>query len=354
MSQKGIVLSQMVLHNRHDKRILKEKLANEEFKRITVSFYRYVIIDEPIQFRDELYKRLDALQVFGRVYIANEGFNAQISVPEMNYDQFISVIEFYQFTRGVSIKRAIEDDGKSFYKLKIKVRKKIVADGLNDQSFDVTNVGRHLNPQEFHDKLGKADHIVVDMRNFYESEVGHFENALKPDVETFRELLDVVPEMLAAEKEKEILLYCTGGIRCEKASAFLKHKGFEQVYQLDGGIIQYADYVKEQGLDSKFIGKNFVFDSRLGERITDDVIANCHVCGAECDAHTNCANDDCHLLFIQCDSCKEKLKGCCSEHCKEVLALPEEEQIRVRKDDNQSMRNFYKSRIRPRLKTKAE
>jgi UPF0176 protein len=126
-------------------------------------------------------------------------------------------------------------------------------------------------------------------------------------------------------------MYCTGGIRCEKASAYFKHKGFENVYQLEGGIIEYARQIKAEGLESKFIGKNFVFDHRLGERITDDVVSQCHQCGAPCDVHTNCANEGCHLLFIQCENCAAQMQGCCSVECSDVINLPEDEQKTIRK-----------------------
>ena len=144
-------------------------------------------------------------------------------------------------------------------------------------------------------------------------------------------------------------MYCTGGIRCEKASAYLKHEGFENVYQLEGGIIKYAKDAKEQGLENKFIGKNFVFDERLGERISEDVIAECHQCGTPCDDHINCENDACHLLFIQCPACAEKYEKCCSSECNDFRKLPLEEQVNFRKGKNLGRQVFKKSRLRPRL-----
>jgi UPF0176 protein len=146
-------------------------------------------------------------------------------------------------------------------------------------------------------------------------------------------------------------MYCTGGIRCEKASAYMLHKGYKNVYHLEGGIIHYTNQVREQNLENRFIGKNFVFDDRLGERITEDVIANCHQCGAQCDTHVNCANNACHLLFIQCDSCREKMEGCCTQDCKDFIHLPEEEQKKLRKGEDKGRNIFNKSkeRIRPIL-----
>ena len=341
----------MLLHNRIDKRELKKRLMEEPIKRITLSFYRYVIIDTPNEYRDELYKRWDALNVKGRIYVAREGINAQLSVPEENFETFKKDIESDKYLLNVPFKIAVEDDGKSFYKLLLKVRKKIVADGLKDDAFDVTNVGKHLSAKEFNEALEKEGTVVVDMRNHYESEVGRFENAICPDVDTFREELEWVTENLKDKKEKKMLLYCTGGIRCEKASAYFKHQGFKDVNQLHGGIIDYARQIKQEGLESKFKGKNFVFDERLGEKITPDIISVCHQCGEACDEHTNCANDDCHLLFIQCEKCKEKMKNCCTPECISITELPIEEQRKLRKGriKNDSL-SVYKSRLRPDLK----
>ena len=183
------------------------------------------------------------------------------------------------------------------------------------------------------------------MRNHYESEIGHFKGAVTPDVDTFRDSLPIIEKDLEGlEEEKNLLMYCTGGIRCEKASAYLKHKGFKNVYQLEGGIIEYARQVKDQGLENKFVGKNFVFDERRGERITDDVVANCHQCGASCDTHVNCSNDACHLLFIQCESCQEKMQTCCSDECNEIIQLPLEKQKSSRKGSHNSNKIFKKGR----------
>lgn len=285
-------------------------------KRLTLSFYMYARIDDPQQFRDELFVRWNSLDVLGRIYVATEGINAQLSVPAHHFNDFKAFLDTYPFLKDVRLNIAIEHDNKSFLKLKIKVRKKIVADGLDDECFNPADIGVHLKAQEFNRMMDDPDTIVVDMRNHYESEIGHFTGAITPQVETFRESLPIIIDQLKEYKEdKKILMYCTGGIRCEKASAYFKHQGFKHVYQLEGGIIHYARQIQNEGLASRFIGKNFVFDNRLGERITEDVIARCHQCGKACDTHTNCANDACHRLFIQCDACAEKMQGCCCDAC---------------------------------------
>jgi len=311
----------------------RAQLIDESGKdRLTLSFYAYAKIQNPQQFRNELFIAWNKLDALGRIYVANEGINAQMSIPTENFEIFRETLEAYDFMKGIRLNVAVEQDNHSFLKLTIKVRNKIVADGLNDETFDVTNKGIHLKAQEFNDMLENPNTIVVDFRNHYESEVGHFEGAITPDVENFRESLPIINEQLKDFKEnKNLLMYCTGGIRCEKASAYFKYQGFKNVFQLEGGIIEYTRQIKKENIKSKFIGKNFVFDHRLGERITDDIISQCHQCGKPCDNHTNCANDACHLLFIQCDECKVAMENCCSTECQETIHLPWEEQVAKRK-----------------------
>lgn len=342
-----------LLINRIDKNVLKQRLKEETFERKTISFYRYVNIHSPQDLRNDLFKRWSALSCFGRIYVAKEGINAQMSVPAHNWDAFVSDLYSFAYFVNVPLKHAVDGNGKSFYKLVVKVRDKIVADGINDPSFDPSDTGKYLSAKEFNDALMDENTVVVDMRNHYESEVGRFEGAFCPDADTFREELPLVTEHLKGKEDKKILMYCTGGIRCEKASAYFKHKGFKDVNHLRGGIIQYAREIREQGLESKFKGVNFVFDERIGERITDDVISSCHQCGKACDVHVNCKNDDCHLLFIQCGECSEKMRGCCTHECMRIAALPVDEQRKLRKGkvkNGPECLAVYKSRLRPNLK----
>ncbi len=344
-----------VLHNRISNEELKRKLNEETEPRTTVSFYKYFNITDPQAFRDVLYKQLYELKVFGRIYVANEGINAQISVPSSYYEKFVETIyNAASELAGIRMNIAVDDDGKSFWVLKIKVRDKIVADGIDDPSFDPAKTGNYLKAKEFNELADKEDTIIVDMRNHYEYEVGHFEKAIEIPSDTFRDQLPMAVEMLKEEKEKNIVMYCTGGIRCEKASAYLLHKGFKNVFHVEGGIIEYTRKAKEQGLPLKFIGKNFVFDDRLGERITTDIIAKCHQCGEPCDTHTNCKNDGCHLLFIQCDKCATDYEGCCSEECREEKNLPENEQREKRAGRENGMMIFNKSKNHPLRKHRDE
>ncbi|WP_373072989.1 rhodanese-related sulfurtransferase [Zeaxanthinibacter enoshimensis] len=335
----------MQLYNTLSAKEREELIEQANQERLTISFYKYAHIGNPQIFRNHLFIHWNELDVLGRIYVAHEGINAQLSVPAPNFEAFKKHLDSISFLENVRLNIAIEQDNKSFLKLKVKVRKKIVADGLNDRSFDVTNKGVHVNAEEFNRLIDDPDTILVDMRNHYESEIGHFQNAITPDVDTFRDSLDIIEKDLAAHKEdKKLVMYCTGGIRCEKASAYYKHKGFKQVYQLEGGIIEYARQVQQLKLENKFKGKNFVFDHRRSERISEDVISHCHQCGEPCDTHVNCANEACHLLFIQCESCAEKMDQCCSDNCKEINALPYEEQKKLRKGKEASNKIFKKGR----------
>jgi len=340
-----------VLHNRVSNQELKQKLYEESFPRTTISFYQYFSIQDPQAFRDELYRAFNAMKVFGRIYVATEGINAQISVPTHYFDVFKDFLYSYKPLNGIRLNIAVNDNGKSFWVLKIKVREKIVADGIEDPSFSMENKGKYVNAQQMNELLEAPDTVVIDMRNHYEFEVGHFENAIEIPSDTFREQLPMAAEMMKDKKDQNIIMYCTGGIRCEKASAYMLHQGFKNVFHLEGGVIHYANKIKEAGLESKFKGKNFVFDDRLGERITEDVIAKCHQCGKPADTHTNCKNDACHLLFIQCEECAKTFDGCCTTECKEVYHLPLEEQEALRKGIKKGMQVFNKSkqRLRPRL-----
>ena len=340
-----------VLHNRVSQAELKQRLLAETEPRTTISFYQYFPIDDPQEFRDELYRALNDIKVFGRIYVASEGINAQLSVPSGNFDALKTYLYSIPPLNNLRINIAVDDDGKSFWVLKIKVREKIVADGIEDPAFSMQNKGRYVDAETFNQLTEDSETIVVDMRNHYEYEVGHFEKAIEIPSDTFREQLPMAANMLNEKKDKNIIMYCTGGIRCEKASAYLLHRGFKNVYHLEGGIINYANQVKEKGLLNKFKGKNFVFDDRLGERITEEVIAKCHQCGQPSDTHTNCVNSACHLLFIQCTNCAEKYEGCCSKECQDFIHLPEEEQRVLRKgiDKGRNIFNKSKARLRPKL-----
>lgn len=335
----------MQLYNKLSAKERAELIENAGKERLTLSFYQYAKIGNPKLFRDHLFITWDALDVLGRIYIAQEGINAQLSLPADRFNEFKSHLDTIDFLKDIRLNVAVEQDNMSFLKLKVKVRNKIVADGLNDDTFDVKNIGVHVNADAFNSLIEDENTVLVDMRNHYESEIGHFKNAVTPDVDTFRESLDIIEDDLKAHKEdKNLVMYCTGGIRCEKASAYFKHKGFKNVYQLEGGIIEYTRQIKENKLENKFLGKNFVFDDRRAEKISEDVIAHCHQCGKSCDTHVNCANEACHLLFIQCEECMAEMDNCCSTNCKDIVSLPYEKQKELRKGQGNSNDIFKKGR----------
>ncbi|MEO7312157.1 MAG: rhodanese-related sulfurtransferase [Chitinophagaceae bacterium] len=339
------------LHNRVSNAELRELMLQETEPRITLGFYQYHLIADPQLFRDKLWKGLTVLKVFGRIYVAQEGINAQISVPTSAFEAMKSYLYSFAFLNGVRLNIAVDDDGKSFWVLRVKVREKIVADGIDDPDFDVMKKGHYLQAKEFNELSEQPGTVVIDMRNHYEYEVGHFKNAIEIPSDTFREQLPMAVDMMKGKEDENIIMYCTGGIRCEKASAYMLHHGFKNVFHVEGGIINYVNEVKQEGLEQKFTGKNFVFDERLGERVTDEIISKCHQCGQPADTHTNCNNDACHLLFIQCEACAAKYEGCCSNDCRDAYRLPVAEQQGRRKGQSNGTMIFNKAkeRLRPRL-----
>ena len=348
------MLKNNLLNRRNNKQLI-HALESEQFERITCSFYRYINMKDLSNIRNQLYTRLIEINILGRIYIAHEGVNAQISVPKPNWDDFIAKLHHRNEFDNMPIKIAVEDANESFLKLIIRIKTQIVADGLIDKEYDLSNIGNHLSAKEFNEAMEENGTIIVDVRNQYESEVGHFEDAICPDVDTFKESLPIIKELLKGHEDDKVLLYCTGGIRCEKTSAYLKHNNFNDVNQLQGGIISYSHQLNAENIDSKFKGKNFVFDKRMGEKITDEVISNCHQCDDPADSHTNCKNQACHILFIQCENCGEKFGGCCSQECHEFSKLSIEEQRKLRKDPEKATPMLiFKDRVRPKLKDFSE
>ena len=340
----------MDLYNKLSKKDRIKLIEKAGEKRFTLSFYKYELIKNLEIFRNFLFVQFNSIDVLGRIYIANEGINAQLSLPAKNIYLLKKILDEISFLKNVRLNIAIEHDNESFLKLKIKIRDKIVADGLGNNEYDLKNNGIHVNASEFNELLNDENTIAIDMRNHYESEIGHFEGANLPDVDTFRESLPIINKKYSKyKKDKKILMYCTGGIRCEKASAYLMQNGYENVFQLDGGIIEYARQVKSQNIQNKFIGKNFVFDNRRSERISEKIISKCHQCGSKCDEHVNCNNEACHLLFIQCEKCRLKYNGCCSADCEEIYQLPLDDQKKLRKGKKNSNKIFKKGRFKQKV-----
>ncbi len=328
--------------NTKNKEELLAELARENFKRKTLSFYKYARIENPKEMRDRLFDKLSELKCLGRIYVANEGINAQMNVPENNFEAFDKFLQSISEFRGVPYKIAVEEKEISFLKLIIKVRNKIVADGLDDATFNPADTGEYVLAEEVNAMIARGT-TIIDMRNIYEAAIGHFENAKIMNVDTFREQLQKVREMFKDKKDEEVLLYCTGGIRCEKASAWMKHNGFKNVKHIKGGIIDYAHRVKELGLQNKFKGKNFVFDERMGERVGDEIISYCQICEKEkSDEYKHCKNLSCHLLFITCKNCEKNLDGYCGRICQICDKFPKKVNQFLFGPSRQKHKNQYK------------
>jgi UPF0176 protein len=313
-----------MLHNKYDKETLLQKLKEEKFSRVVCSFYNYLDVEDPQELREALYKALSELSINGRIYLSYEGINAQVSVPEPYLEDFKQLLNNNDVTKGVKLRIGLSQINESFLKLAIKVRRYIVADGLNRDWLKFKDQGTHLKPMEFHKLVKEQKATIIDMRNFYESELGFFEGAIRPKAATFRDEIQEVIKKYEHKKDEKILLYCTGGIRCEKASAYMIEKGFTDVNQLEGGIVQYVNEVRKNGIEPLFKGVNFVFDERMTERITDDVLSTCGNCGKPADTPLNCENQGCHVLFVQCEECTKKLDSCCSKECQELWAIGEQ------------------------------
>ena len=335
------------LYNKKNKEQLLIDLKKEEFKRITLSFYKYTRLKNLKKIRDKLYLDFSLFKILGRIYIANEGINAQISLPDYNLKNFQNYLKSYSYFKDMKYKVAVEE-GLSFLKLTIKIKNEIVAYKISANQYDMNKVGKHLNYKEFNKAIDEGA-IIIDMRNYYEGEIGKFKNAIIPNIDRSQDLLPEIKKLLNNHKNDKILMYCTGGIRCEKASAYLIHQGFKDVNQLDGGIIKYANDIKTNNVKSQFIGKNFVFDQRMAEVVTDDILSTCHICNNQCDTHTNCANQDCHILFIQCSVCNKKYNGCCSKKCSDFSKLPREEQRKLFRSGKISFNAQKSKKTKPKL-----
>lgn len=279
-----------------------------EFK--TVTFYKYVKIQNPEEAKGYFRGLCESLDLLGRILIGEEGVNAGVSGPKAGIEKFKQTIakkrEFTNMTY-----REQEVPSNSYHKLVVRVRKEIVALG---QEVNIKHKGKHLSPRRFKRWLDrKEDIIILDARNDYETKIGKFEGALTLPISTFKEFPEAAEKALKGKEDKKIVMYCTGGIRCEKSSAFLRQKGFKNVLQLQGGIINYANQFK----NDHYKGKCFVFDDRIsGEANSEHVMSKCDICGTDSDLYINCHNMECDKLVVECPECQDKMNKTCSEECK--------------------------------------
>ncbi len=291
-----------------------------------ILFYKYVHLDNPEAVAEWQRQTQQKFNLKGRTIVATEGINATMEGTKENIDSYLS--DFLSDPRfaNTHIKRSA-GTGNAFPKLSVKVRSEIVTLGL-DKACDIdpnVTTGKRLSPEELHNWIAEGkEFYIVDMRNAYEHIAGHFKGSLLPPMENFRDMPQFI-ESIAHLKDKTVLTVCTGGVRCEKASGYLMTQGFNDVYQLDGGIVSYM----EKYPNENFVGKLYVFDNRiLMGFYTDDpkheVIGRCSICNKPCERFTNCYDTQCHRQVIACEEC-EQAEGqnfLCKQGCKEdgVLA----------------------------------
>ena len=282
-------------------------------KIVVSSFYKYTEIENPEVFQREHQNYCNELGIKGKVLVAREGINGTVSGTKEHIDKYEKHLLNNKLFSGMTYKRTITDEH-PFKKTIVRIRKEIVTSGLN---VDMKNVGERITPKELKELYDKKeDFIILDARNDYESKIGKFHNAITPKLEVFRDFRKVAKK-LSKHKDKKIVMYCTGGIRCEKASAYMKEQGYKKVYHLKDGILNYI----EQYPDTYFEGRCFVFDNRLsvpsGDKTED--IALCEFCHIPCGRYINCANMKCDKLFICCNECDNTWEGTCSKSCRGII-----------------------------------
>lgn len=288
------------------------KLRTEEKPYLVLLYYCYTKIEDPLEFRVQHNELCIKLGLRGRIIVAKEGLNGTVSGPEESCERYMETVKNDPRFAGIDFK-AEAHEGHAFRKLNVRVKPEIVHSGF--PHIDPTvRTGTHLSPEEFREMKDDDDVVIVDMRSDYEHKVGRFKDAVTLDINHFREVPTKIDE-LKKYKNKKVITYCTGGIKCEKASAYLLEQGFEDVYQLHGGIVKYG--MEAGGED--FDGKCYVFDNRVTTEVNTvnpKVVSTCYICGTDCDRMVNCANPHCNRHTAICESCADEYEGTCSVECK--------------------------------------
>lgn len=280
-------------------------------------FYKYIFIEYPKQIVKWQKKLCQELGLTGRIFIGHEGINGTVGGTIEAIEQYKTKVLEHPLFSDIDFKES-EGGAHCFSKLYIVVRKEIVHLGLDPAQISSANGGQHLTPEQVHTLMAeKPDNLVIfDARNEYEWQIGKFKDAITPPIKNFRELPAYIDKNIDFFKNKDVLMYCTGGIRCERATSYLKSKNAaNNVYQISGGIHRYV----EQYPEGYFRGKNYVFDQRVSLKVNDDILGSCTLCAIPCDEYANCLNAQCNKHFIGCASCLKKLDGTCSEHCNLLL-----------------------------------
>lgn len=305
-------------------------------------FYKYVSIEYPKQIAKWQEQLCAELELKGRIILAHEGINATLGGSEQNCNRYKEIMNKHHLFHGIDFK---ESPGSSdhFPRMRIVIKKEIVHLGLDTQQITASDGGKHLKPQEAHALMAakKTDLVIIDCRNTYETAIGTFENAVRPDTNYFRQFPEYVDSHPELFKDKEILMACTGGIRCERASAYVKSKGLaKEVYQIEGGIHRYT----EQFPDGFFKGKNYVFDARLTMKVSDDVLGTCYICARPEDEYTNCMYARCNRHFIACQSCITRLNNTCNPECQAIIAKDPSKQRPPRIKINRTQTEHHETR----------
>ncbi|MFD2616760.1 oxygen-dependent tRNA uridine(34) hydroxylase TrhO [Terrilactibacillus laevilacticus] len=281
-------------------------------------YYKYVPIEDHEEFAKDHLKFCKELGLKGRILVAHEGINGTVSGTWEQTQIYMDTLKADPRFKDIVFK-IDEAEEHAFKKMFVRPRNEIVSLKL-DEDLDPNHItGKHLPPKEFLKYLQQDDVVVIDARNDYETQIGHFRNAIIPDVKAFRDLPKWIRENLSEYKDKKVLTYCTGGIRCEKFTGFLIKEGFNDVNQLEGGIVEYGKDPEVQG--RLYDGKCYVFDERISVPVNrtdeDVIISHCHHCGKEVDRLVNCANPECNKQYVCCPECEEKYHRSCSDECRE-------------------------------------
>lgn len=291
-----------------------------------ILYYKYIDIENPEAIRDWQKELCQTLHIKGRILIAQEGINGTAAGSAEAIEQYVTAMRNHPLFADIDFKYS---DGSvdDFPRLRVAVRPEIVRLGIDPKQLTVKDTGTHLEPKEVHEMLSKKSNnlVILDTRNNYESKIGTFEGAITPDIETFREFPKYIDATIDQYKDKDVLMFCTGGVRCERATAYLKVKDVaKNVYHIKGGIHRYI----EQYPDGFFRGKNYVFDGRIAQQANGDVLTNCFKCQKACDDYTNCLNAECNEQYISCNECITVSNNTCSDTCKQLVA---EKKVIIRK-----------------------
>jgi predicted sulfurtransferase len=290
-------------------------------------YYKYVAIKEPEAIATWQKQLCAKLGLTGRIIIATEGINGTVGGSIEATDAYQATMKEHPLFGGIDWKTA-EGDQDYFPRMRVVVKNEIVHLGVDPEKLTVKDGGKHLTPDQVHELLNNApdDLVILDTRNNYESRIGTFKGSLTPDIETFRQLPEYIDKHLDQFKDKKVLMHCTGGVRCERATAYLQQKGVsKEIYQVEGGIHRYI----EKYPDGHFRGSNYVFDSRIAHRTNNDILSNCDICTTTpSDFYTNCMNALCNKQFLVCPDCKDQFKESCSQTCYDLV---ESGKVSVRK-----------------------